>query len=168
VRRRAARAAALLLWLLVRTPPAGADEPCGECRAPRDLSRLFVQPAALGAGWDTVAETPTDPAADPDLRASGVRAVHNLHYTRPIPGGSQVCSIELWAFHTPEQAQRARAELAREDWYFSLQGDLMLMARGVTLERGRGFRPGLLPECRRLAGLIEARAATSMRRASGR
>ena len=33
-----------------------------------------------------------------------------------------------------------------------------MMSRGVTFSRADGFRPGLLPECHRLADLTETRA----------
>ena len=104
-------------------------------------------------------ETPSDPADDPDLRAAGVRATHSLHYTRAHQGGSEVCSMEIWSFATAAAARRARAEIEQPGWRIALRGNLLMMSRGVTFSRADGFRPGLLPECHRLADLTEARAA---------
>ena len=44
-------------------------------------------------------------------------------------------------------------------WRVALRGNLLITSRGVTLSRAEGFRPGLLPECHRLADLTEAGAA---------
>jgi len=153
-------AAALLLAGLLATSVARAgDDPCRDSRYAGDLAALFVPPRELGVDWDSVRETPSDPPDDPELRAAGVRATHSLHYTRPRPGGSEVCSLEIWGFATAEAARRAQAGIEQPAWRFALRGNLLMMSRGVTFSRADGFRPGLLPECHRLADLAEARAS---------
>jgi hypothetical protein len=87
-----------------------------------------------------------------------VRATHSLHYTRPRPGGSEVCSLEIWSFASPAAARRTRAQVGYPGWRITLRGNLLLMLHGVEFSNGSGFRPGLLPECHRLADLTEARA----------
>ena len=151
--------ASLLVGLLALTPAARAGEDlCRDRLYSGDLAALFVAPRELGADWDSMRETPANPADDPELRAAGVRATHSLHYTRPRQGGSEVCSLEIWSFATPEAARRARAGMGQPGWRDALRGNLLMMSRGVSLSREDGFRPGLLPECHRLADLTEARA----------
>ena len=104
-------------------------------------------------------EAPSNPADDPDLHAAGVRAVHSLHYTRARQGGSEVCSLEIWGFASAEAARRAQAGIVQPAWRFARSGNLLMMSRGVIFSRADGFRPGLLPECHRLADLAEARAS---------
>jgi hypothetical protein len=69
-----------------------------------------------------------------------------------------VCSLEIWSFTTGATARRARVEIARPGWRLDSHGNLLLMTRGVSFSRADGFRPGLLPECHRLADLAQARA----------
>ena len=107
-------------------------------------------------------ETPSNPADDLDLRAAGVRATHSLHYTRARQGGSEVCSVEIWGFATAEAARRARTGIEKSGWRFALRGNLLMMSRGVSLDRARGFRPGLLQECHRLVDLTEALAQRTL------
>lgn len=162
MRREAARAFALVA--LLAPLAARADEaPCAACTYRGDLEALFVPARSLGDGWETLGESPVDPQEDPDLREAGVRAARSLHYTHAIPGGAEVCSVEIWSFGSAEEARRARAGMERERWRFSLQGNLLVMLRGVTLQRDRGLRPGLLPACHRLADLTEARARSLLR-----
>jgi len=150
----------LVAGLLALTSVAQAgDDPCRDRRYTGELAALFVLPRELGVDWESVRETPSNPADDPDLRAAGVRATHSLHYTRARQGGSEVCSLEIWGFATAEAARRAQAGIERPAWRFALRGNLLMMSRGVTFSRGGGFRPGLLPECHRLADLTEARAS---------
>jgi hypothetical protein len=150
----------LLLAGLLALPPVAlaGDETCRDRRYTGDLAALFVPPRELGVDWDSVRETPSNPADDPELRAGGVRATHSLHYTRARQGGSEVCSLEIWGFATAEAARRGRGGIEKTGWRFDLRGNLLMMSRGVTFSRADGFRPGLLPECHRLADLTEARA----------
>jgi hypothetical protein len=149
--------------LLPCAPARGAAEPCRDSLYTGDLAAFFVTPRELGSDWESVPETPSDPADDPELRAAGVRATRSLHYTRARRGGSEVCSLEIWGFASPAEARRARAEIAQPAWRVALRGNLLLMSRGVRLSRRDGFRPGLLPECHRLADLTEARADELLR-----
>jgi len=152
--------ALLLAGLLALASIALADDdPCRNSRYAGDLAALFVAPRELGFDWESVRETPSNPADDPELHAAGVLATHSLHYTRARPGGSQVCSMEIWRFATAEAARRARTGIEKSGWRFALRGNLLMMSRGVTFSRADGFRPGLLPECHRLAELTEAGAS---------
>jgi hypothetical protein len=146
-------------FLAVSSVARAGDVPCREAQYTGDLTALFVSPRELGFEWDGVRETPSNPADDPDLRAAGVRATHSLHYTRAHQGGSQVCSLEIWAFASAAAARSARAGIEQPAWRLVLRGNLLMMSRGVTFSRSDGFRPGLLPECHRLADLTEARAS---------
>jgi hypothetical protein len=87
-----------------------------------------------------------------------VTGVRSLHYTRARPGGSEVCSLEIWRFTTAAGARSARTEIARSAWRMEWRGNLLMMTRGVSYGRADGFRPGLLPECHQLADLTQARA----------
>src|SRR5262245_43820839 len=140
-------------------PAAKAAEPgCRDSVYSGDLAPLFVAPQALGPDWDTVRESPSDPADDPELRAAGVRATRSLHYTRPRPDGSEACSLEIWSFASAAAARRAQSEVGTPAWRIDAVGSLLLTTRGTKLSRDHGFRPGLLPECERLADLARARA----------
>jgi hypothetical protein len=145
----------LLAVGLTPTPVAGAaGDACRDARYAGDLAALFVAPSELGPGWDSVPETASDP--DPDLAEAGVLALRSLHYTRRREGGSEVCSLEIWRFASPQAARHTHAQVEREGWRIDPLANLLLMARGVRLSRGDGFRPGLLAECHRLADLTEA------------
>lgn len=151
--------ALLLAGLLAPTFVARAGpDGCGDCRYTGDLVALFVPPRELGVDWESVREAPSDPSDDPALRAVGVRATHSLHYARALPGGSEVCSLEIWLFATAGAARRVRDGIERPGWRYALRGNLLMMSRGVSLDRARGFRPGLLQECHRLVDLTEALA----------
>jgi hypothetical protein len=136
-----------------------ADERCRGSVYTGDLTALFVAPRELGSDWDSVRESPSNPADDPELDAAGVSATRSLHYTRARPGGSEVCSLEIWSFTTGAAARRARVEIARPGWRLDSHGNLLLMTRGVSFSHADGFHPGLLPECHRLADLSQARAS---------
>jgi hypothetical protein len=149
----------LLAGLLAQASVAlAADDACRDRRYDADLAALFVAPRELGVAWDSVRETPSNPADDPDFRAAGVLATRSLHYTRERAGGSEVCSLEIWRFATAEAARRARAGIEQPGWRYAPRGNLLMMVRGVSFDRAHGFRPGLLPECHRLADLTEALA----------
>ena len=151
------------LWLaglLALTSVARAGEdPCRDSHYAGDLTALFIAPQELGLEWDSVRETPSDPAEDPDLHASGVLATHSLHYTRAQHGRSEVCSLDIWGFASGAAARRALAEIDQPAWRLALRGNLLMMSRGVTFSRAEGFHPGLLPECHRLVDLTEVRAS---------
>ena len=148
----------LLGWVALAPAASAGDEPCRDALYTGDLTPLFAPPRALGFEWESVREAPLNPIDDPDLHAAGVRAAKSLHYTRARPGGSEVCSLEIWSFATGAAARRARAEIEQPAWRITLRGNLLLMSRGVTFSRTEGFRPGLLPECHRLADLTEGGA----------
>jgi hypothetical protein len=153
----------LLVGLLALTSTVqAADDDCRDRRYAGDLAALFVAPQELGVGWDSLRETPSDPADDPDLRAAGVLAMRSLHYTREREGGSEVCSLEIWLFATAGAARRVRDGIERPGWRYALRGNLLMMSRGVSLDRARGFRPGLLQECHRLVDLTEALAQRTL------
>jgi hypothetical protein len=154
--------ALLLAGLLATSIARAGDASCRDARYLGDLAALCVPARELGDGWESVRETPSDPSRDPDLAAAGVRATHDLHYTRARRGGSEVCSLEIWAFSTPAAARLARAGIDQPGWRFTLRGNLLIMLRGVEFSRENGFRPGLVPECHRLAELTEARAGEMM------
>jgi hypothetical protein len=145
----------LVGWLALTAGARAAEDPCRDRRYTGDLAALFVAPQELGIGWDSVRETPSSPADDPDFRAAGVLAVHSLHYTRKRAEGSEVCSLEIWRFATGEAARRAQDGTLQPGWRHALRGNLLMMARGVSLDRASGFHPGLLPECHQLVGLTE-------------
>jgi hypothetical protein len=155
----------IALWLAATPVARAEDAACLGCRYPGELDELFLPATALGPGWELVTEAPVDPLRDPELRAAGVRAAQALHYTRSFRGGAEVCSVEIWSFSSAEAARRTGAGLERESWRIGVQGNLLVMLHGVTLRRGQGFRPGLLPACLRLAELTEAHAWALLRRA---
>jgi hypothetical protein len=166
--RSAASALGCVLSLAAAAASQAAEDECRDCRYRGDLDALFLPATALGAGWELVKEAPVDPRQDPELRAAGVQASQALHYTRPFRGGAEVCSVEIWSFSSAEAARRARAGIEREAWRIGVQGNLLVMLHGVTLQRGVGFRPGLRPVCIRLAELTEAHAASLLLRAGPR
>ena len=68
--------AILLTGLLgLASAALAGDDPCRDSHYAGDLSALFVPPREFGIDWESVRETPSDPADDPDLRAVGVRAL---------------------------------------------------------------------------------------------
>jgi hypothetical protein len=149
-------ALALLIGAMLAPAPSApaADDACRERSYSGDLTALFPPPSELGPSWDSVPESASDP--DPDLAAAGVTATRSLHYTRRREDGSEVCSLEVWRFASPEAARRTRSQIERDGWRIDPLANLLLMVRGVQLRRGEGFRPGLLAECHQLADLAEA------------
>jgi hypothetical protein len=160
----AGRAAALALAVWLTADGALAQEPsCAACRYRGALASLFVAARALGPGWGTLGEAPTDPQKDPDLRAAGVQSVHALHYTLERPGGSDVCSVEMWGFAAPAQALAAGPSMERVGWRVDVRGNLLVMVHGASFRRGQSLRPGLLPACHRLADLTLQHVDASLR-----
>lgn len=140
--------------------PAAADggEP-ERSRAPLgsgDLAALFAPVRA--AAWEVVGEAPESAAADPELRAQGLRGSQARHYTRARGPVSEVCTVELWLFESAAQAAAAGAAFEREDWYRGVEGELLVLAHGVRLERQVGSRAGLVPGCTALAEATRERA----------
>jgi hypothetical protein len=159
VKRRAACAAALIL-LAAGAARAGD---CAECRYAGDLSALFVAPRSLGPGWESLDEAAADPQADADLRRAGVLASQSLHYTHAVRGGSEVCSAEIWRFASPAQARAAAPDVQRDGWRVAVHGNLIVMLHGVSLRLGERLRPGLVPACHRLGGLLDESAEAALR-----
>jgi hypothetical protein len=154
---------ALAALLLAALPgSARGRDACADCRYPGALEALFPAARALGPAWETVEEAPEDSAGDPDLVSAGVTAIHALHYTRQVTGGARVCSGEIWAFGSTAQARHASAGNERAGWRIAVLGNLWVMVRGVRFQRGRSLDPGLLPECHRLADLLEANAREAL------
>lgn len=161
------RALAIALLLCASGPAlrAGAEEPgCGDCRYAGDVMAVFVSPAVLGRDWEIVRETAGDVLGDPEMRRAGVRATQALHYTQSIPGGSRVCSIEIWRFTGPDAARRAAVGNERAGWRIKVLGNLWVMLHGAVMERGRPLSKEIVPECHRLADLTEGRALALLTR----
>ncbi len=135
-------------------PESHADDPAPRASgAAPDLRALF---APAGA-WEVV-EEPVAPPDDPALHDQGLRASLARHYTRARGPGSEVCTVELWAFAAPAHAAAVRGALAPPGWWVRDAGALLVLAHGVRLERGVGSRSGLVPGCTALAEATRARA----------
>jgi hypothetical protein len=143
--------------------PDAAVAPDGDApwRGTRAALLALFEPA--GADWEIVDEAASDPARDPGLRGSGVRALAARHYTRARGARSQVCSVEIWAFEDAGRVAAARLGLERPGWRFHQEGSLLVVLRGVSFERGQGFQKGLFPDCERLGQRIRARVAARVR-----
>lgn len=139
-------------------PPTGPTPSYGG-----ELSPIFVPVDQLDGPWEIVREAPTDASRDPVLRDWGVLAVRALHYTRHDGPISQVCSVEIWAFESPDRAEAAERGFERPGWRFTRRGNLMVTLRAVTLERGRGATKGIFEACQRLGDRTDERAAAHLR-----
>ncbi len=139
---------------IVRAPAAPAEAPDG---AP-ELHELWLSAAEAGSGWEVVRELPGDPSRDPDLVAWGVRAQDTRHYSRHAGGRSQVCSVEIWAFHDEARARAAHEGFAYPNWEIHREGALLVMLRAVTLTPGQAPHRSVFADCRRLGDRIRARA----------
>jgi hypothetical protein len=151
------RAVSLLTCCVLTTSVAAAESPIDE---------VWIPSSALGAGWDTLGEAPSDPAGDLDLVRWGVRAQDTRHYTRHRAGLSEVCSLEIWAFASEPQAESAHAQFAYPNWEISREGHLLLMLRGRTWRRGEAPRPGVFNACRRIGDRVRERVARLLRQGS--
>jgi len=140
--KRLAASLAVLLWI---DPASGAEE-------------MFPPPEP---GWQMIIEAPELP--DADERALGLLGSAARHYTRARGAVSEVCTIELWSFAKPAQAERVRAELERPDWWGRTAGTHLVLAHGVRLERERGSRSELSSPCTRLGEAAHARALATLR-----
>jgi hypothetical protein len=125
------------------------------------LEKVLPEAPELAGRWDVVREAATDPAADPDLREWGVRAIRARHYTRDGRDGVQVCSVELWAFETEAVAARALAEIEYPSWRFAREGAVLVMVRGLTRRPGAPDRWEVFADCRALSDSIQRRLAES-------
>jgi len=106
-----------------------------------------------------------DPPEEPDAeeRALGLLGSASRHYTHVRGAVSEVCTVELWSFAKPTQAERVRAELERPDWWGRVAGTHLVLAHGVRLERERGSRTELSAECVRLGEAAHERALATLR-----
>jgi hypothetical protein len=130
-----------------------------------ELENVFVPVALLEGRWEVLRDAPSDPRSDPDLRALGVRAEQTRYYTRYRGPVSQVCTVGLWAFASPEQAALALRSLTRPNWRFLRQAELLITLHAVTLDRTRGSTREIFEACDRIGARTRERAAA---RGSGR
>jgi hypothetical protein len=133
------------LWAVAARAPAGEG--------------LF--PPRPSPAWQLMIEPPELP--DDAERALGLLGSAARHYTRARGAVSEVCTVELWSFARPDQAERARAELALPNWWGRAAGAQLVLAHGVRLERERGSRAELSVECASLALAAHARALATLR-----
>ena len=128
---------------------------------PVALDAIFPPPPSRA--WETISDRPEIP--DPAERARGLLGSAARHYTRARGPVSEVCTVELWSFATPAQAEGARAAVAQPTWWGRAAGAQLVLAHGVRLDRARGARDELSPECVSLAEAAHARALATLRRA---
>lgn len=112
----------------------------------------------IGRGWDVVREASIDPSKDRDLLEWGVLEKHARHYSRDLRGNVEVCSVEVWAFRSVEQARAAHGGFSFPDWQISRAGSLLVMVRGLVRGRGRPPVRGVFPDCDRIGARIVGRA----------
>jgi hypothetical protein len=122
-----------------------------------------VFPPPPNRAWQVLSERPEAP--DDAERELGLRASTARHYTRARGAVSEVCTVELWSFAAAAQAESARAAVAQPTWWGRAAGAELVLAHGVRLERGRGSRDQLSPECIALGEAAHARALATIRRA---
>jgi hypothetical protein len=145
----------------IRSPHVLAAAAAGllAASAAADSERALLSQREVGAGFEVVLEAPVDPAADPDLRGWGVREKHVRHYTRDLRGAVEVCSIEVWAFASVDQASAAEAGFAYPGWQIAREGELLVMAHGLIRPRTGSPRRGVFEACGAIAARIRERAA---------
>ena len=137
------------------------------------LGTVLVWAAAAGAQGDALFPPPpsrawqviTEPPEPPDdaERALGLLASVARHYTRARGTVSEVCTVELWSFAAPAQAEGARAAVAQPTWWGRAAGAQLVLAHGVRLVRGHGSRDELSSECEALGEAAHARALATLR-----
>jgi hypothetical protein len=120
-----------------------------------------VFPPAPSRAWETLTEAPEVP--DDAERELGLTSSVARHYTRARGTVSQVCTVEVWSFARPEQAERARVEVAQPNWWGRAAGAQLVLAHGVRLQRERGSRNELSADCTRLAEAAHALALATLR-----
>jgi hypothetical protein len=131
----------------------------GSLAARADLEALFPPPPSRA--WQVVTERTELP--DDAERALGLRTSTARHYTRARGPVSEVCTVELWSFAAPAQAESVRAAIAQPTWWGRAAGARLVLAHGVRLDRRRGSRDELSPECTALGEAAHARALATLR-----
>jgi hypothetical protein len=134
-----------------RPPASGAPAPDGE----------GIFPPRPTPAWEVMIELPELP--DGEERALGLLGSAARHYSRATGAVSEMCTLEVWSFARPDQAERARAELARPGWWGRAADAQLVLAHGVRLERERGSRVELSAACESLAEAAHARALATLR-----
>jgi hypothetical protein len=129
--------------------------------APSGVRAFDVFPAPPNRTWEVLVDPPERP--DAAERALGLQGSAARHYTRVRGAVSEVCTIELWSFAQPDQAEQARAALVKPAWWGAVAGARLVLAHGVRLERGRGSRAELSADCAELARAALARALATLR-----
>jgi hypothetical protein len=129
--------------------------------APGGETVLEAFPPAPSHAWEVLTEAPELP--DDEERALGLLASVSRHYTRARGAVSEVCTVELWSFARPDQAERARAEVAQPNWWGRTAGAELVLAHGVRLERMRGSRNELSAACTALGEAAHVRALATLR-----
>jgi hypothetical protein len=127
--------------------------------AQAQVDAIFPPPPSRA--WEVIVDRPEAP--DAGERALGLRSSAARHYTRARGAMSQVCTVELWSFAAPAQAEGARAAVAQPTWWGRAVGAQLVLAHGVRLDRARGARDELSPECVSLAEAAHARALATLR-----
>lgn len=118
-------------------------------------------PPPPSRAWQMITERPESP--DDAERALGLRSSEARHYTRARGAVSEVCTVEIWSFAAPVQAERARAEIAMPTWWGRAAGARLVFAHGVRLVRGRGSSDALFDECAALGAAAHARVLATLR-----
>ena len=124
-----------------------------------DAEEFF--PPSPDPTWQVMIDPPDVP--DAEERALGLLGSAARHYTQVRGAVSEVCTIELWSFAKPAQAEAVRAELERPDWWGRVAGTHLVLAHGVRLERQRGSRSELSPACVQLGEAARAKALATLR-----
>jgi hypothetical protein len=118
-------------------------------------------PPAPSGAWEVMIDPPEQPGAEE--RELGLLGSAARHYTRARGPVSEVCTVELWSFAAPAQAESARAAVAQPNWWGRTAGAQLVLAHGVRLVRERGSRSELTAECTALAEAAHARALATLR-----
>lgn len=137
--------------------PSSSGTPPGP--AGLHLEQLLLASSDVSAEWSVVRETPIDPITDTDLLSWGVRAQRSRHYTRPMSGASQICSIELWAFADIPHALIAHENFAYPNWQIEREGAVLVMVRALTQRDGGPENRTLFSACVKLGEQVRVRAA---------
>lgn len=149
---------------IVREPGGAPASPAPSSAArTRDLDALLPEAGSLTGSWDATREAPSDPARDPDFVRWGVVETAVRHYGRALPGGAEVCTVELWGFRDEPSARAAAAGFSFPGWVIHHRGSVLVMVRGTRWQRGGGFRKGLFPDCRAIGQRVAGVLRTSRR-----
>ena len=134
---------------------------CAASAASAQVDAIF--PPAPSRAWETLTEAPEVP--DEVERQLGLISSVARHYTHARGAVSQVCTVEVWSFARPEQAERARAEVAQPNWWGRTAGAQLVLAHGVRLQRERGSRNEVSADCTALAEAAHGLALATLPRA---